>query len=171
MSDSTAPTWAPPGLPPATARGARDHRSAVTGGLVFLGVSLAFAVLRGVRPGDFGLVLFVLAFVGAVTAFLTLKLLRAEVLAGPGWLSGRELVRRRWVRSDQLASVEVTRSGIERVLTFRDVHGRKVGLVMADLALDPAVRRQLARDVRASLESGAEVGTEGRRLLLDDVPR
>lgn len=166
MSTRQATPWAPPGLPPATARGARSARSALAGGAALVVVGAVFAVLRGVRPDDLGLVLSVTAVVAAGAAYLTLQLARAEVVVGPGWLSCRSFVRRRWVRTDQLRTVRTHRAGLEQVLTFRDADGRKVGVVLSDLELAPGIRRQLGRDVRSSLAAGGELDREAHALLL-----
>jgi hypothetical protein len=67
-------------------------------------------------------------------------------------------------------SVKVHRSCIEHVLVLRDCDGRRTSVVMADLRLDPAVRRQLARDVRTSLQAGAVLPPKARALLVTTSP-
>jgi hypothetical protein len=158
--------WAPQGMPAATARAAGDRRSAASTALVFLAFGAGFAVLRGARPETFRSLLPLALFIAAVAAFMALKAARTEILAGPGWIATREIVRRRWVRSDQLSSVKVHRSGLTYVLTLRDRDGRKVGLVPSDLDMDPTVRRRLAADVRTSARDGADIAPVARELLL-----
>lgn len=158
--------WAPDGLPAATARAAGDRRSAMKTGLLFLAFGAGFALLRGARPETARSLLPLALFIALVAGFMALKAARTEILAGPGWISSREIVRRRWVRSDQLAAVKIHRVGLTYVLTLRDREGRKVGLLPADLDLSPAVRQRLAADVRTSAGAGAQIPPAARDLLL-----
>ena len=163
---SAGEQWAPPGMPGAAARARLGGRSVLLGLLGFLAFGVVFAVVRGVRA-DTAHLLWVGALVAGVAAWLSLQQSRTELSAGPGWLAVRGLLRRRWVRTDQLRSVQVHRPGFERVLTLRDTDGRKVAVLLSDLRLEPRLQRTVAQDVRTSLEAGAEVPPEGRSLLLE----
>jgi hypothetical protein len=162
---SSLDSWAPPGLPAptGTARRSRTFALQAAVGVVVLGG--AFSYLRGVRD-DLSLVLAVGALIGALAVVLGVQTARTEVSAGPGWLAVRGVVRRSWVRTDQLAEVTVSRSRTERVLTLRDADRRKVAVLLSDLRLDPAVSRQVARDVRTAVAAGARLGGDAKALLL-----
>jgi hypothetical protein len=149
---------------------ARQTRRAVlqgTSGLIVFGV--VFGLVRGVRLDDLPFALGMLAFVVLVAGWMGLSQARTEVSAGPGWLSVRGVLRRSWVRTDELAWVKVHRCGFERVIELRDRHGRRVSVILSDLRLDPVVARQVTADVRTSVAAGAAVPPGGRVLLgVDD---
>ena len=101
----------------------------------------------------------------AGTAWLVLKTVRTELTAGPGWFSTQGLLRRRYVRSDQLRRVTCGRSGIDRIIILTDRDGRRVGVLLNRLQHNPELRRRIAADVRVSVRGGLVLSDRCARLL------
>lgn len=162
----TAPQpWAPPGLPPATGTARRSRTFALQAALGTVVIGSVFAYLRGVRD-DPGLLLTVGAIIGSTALLLGLKTARKELSAGPGWLAVRGVLRRRWVRTDQLTKVTVSRSGRDWLVLLRDAERRRVGVLLSDLLMEPRLARRVAKDVRRAVAGGAEINERARTLLL-----
>lgn len=150
----------PPGLPPAVATHAAATGDSRKVAAIVAVVCLGYGALRGAA---FDTWIVGIAAVGG--GFMALQTRRFELAAGPGWLSVREIGRRRWVRTDQLVEVHEGASGVDRILTLRDRNGRKVGVLAGELRGAPEVRIQLARDLRTSMTGGLELKPTTRHHL------
>lgn len=159
-ADRTRPEVSPPpDMPPAVATAAEPSWTVPTVFVAVLAIAYGYAAIRG-SVGGF--VLGSIAGVGA--AFIAFKAYRAELAAGPGWLSTRDLFARHWVRTDQVVRIQDQPSGVDRVLTLHDRDGRHVGLMLADIRQYPKVRARLLADLRLSIAAGLVVpdGTRDR---------
>ena len=156
----------PDGLPPPVAwyepapgHGWRTFTSSVVGlGLVAVvvglrGPSIAVAVFSA------GLVLLLAGLVGWGSA-------RTAVVAGPGWLSVRDVWGWRWVRTDELVEVKASWAGFGVRLTLRDAARRRLFVELSDLRRDLGVVEQFVLDVQRSLDGGLPVSRRTRDILL-----
>ncbi|MCA1710608.1 MAG: hypothetical protein LC789_02785 [Actinobacteria bacterium] len=160
-----APTALPPapadGLPPATAAARLSARDKLVGLGLVAAVCLALSAAKGHWPPPAG----VWGIIGLGVLFIGLKLLRDEISAGPGWFASQGLVRRRWVRTDQLVKATAGRSGIDRIVVLTDRDGRRVGVLYSALATDRDLRQRVAQDVRRSVDDGLVLGAAAARAL------
>ncbi len=158
--------WAPPGMPPATSRAQHSRTFALQAALGLLGIGGGYAYLRGVRD-DLPLILGLGAFLGALAVVAAVQA-RTELSAGPGWLATRGLLGHRWVRTDQLTKVTVSRSGGDHVVVLRDGRRGSVGVMLSDLLMEPTLSRQVMRDARRAADAGARFSADARVLLLGE---
>jgi hypothetical protein len=158
---STPEPTAPPGLPPATA----VYRLPWTVKLQAVSVLVAALLLLVAVKGDWPPSAGVLVLIAGCAVVLGLMTLRREVCVGPGWLATQGLLRRRFVRTDQLARATETRSGLDRVVVLTDRDGRRVGVLAGTLRQDRRLHRLLADDVRSSVAGGLVLTDRCARLL------
>jgi len=154
-------TDAPAGLPPATAVYRQPVRLTAQAAGLLVGGLLLLCAVKGAWPPPRG----VLVIIAVGTAWFVLKTVRTELTAGPGWFSTQGLLRRRYVRSDQLRRVTCGRSGIDRIIVMTDHDGRRVGVLANRLLHNPELRRRLAADVQVSVDGGLALSERCARLL------
>jgi len=131
-------------------------------GLVILtGAGLALVIAKGAWPPPLRLVL----YYGVGLGLILLKATRSRVWVGPGWIATRGLVRRSYVRTDQLVSCRDVRSGLDRLVLMQDRDDRKVGVMRAELQHGAAVLEQLRRDVAQSRRDGLDLPVSTATLL------
>ena len=156
-----AMTDAPAGLPPATAVYRQPVRATLGAAAVLVAVLLLLCAAKGAWPPPASAWLLLAGFTG----WFVLKQVRTELAAGPGWLSTQGLLRRRHVRTDELARVTCGRSGIDRVVVLTDRDGRRVGVLANRLLHNPQLRQRVAADVRMSVGGGLVLPEPCARLL------
>jgi hypothetical protein len=134
--------------------------------LALVVVCTLYVVVRAVFGAEVGGALTaIIVIVGLSAAYLLFAQRRHVFAAGPGWLSSREFIATRWVRTDRLVKLAEGASGIERVLTFVDDEGRRVGLTRTDLQSDAALTAQVRVDVTRSLERGLDANMRALAIL------
>ena len=156
----------PDGLAPAVARHQASWgtaASATVGLLVICGVYVGAHALAGeLGSGDLnGPAL----WIGGFAVFFLLTVRRHVLAAGRGWLSSREYVKTRWVRTDRLVRLSWSLCGTEPILTLVDDEGRKVGVSRSDLRECFALTAQVTADVRRSLAGGLEADERALAVL------
>jgi len=97
---------------------------------------------------------------------------RTQIAAGAGWLSHRTLVRRRWVRTDQIVRVKETPLFMGVLLDLRDSDGRKLFVTSGDLGGDPRLLGQVRADLRTAMGRGLQLSDRARAgLQLDGAKK
>jgi len=155
-----------PDLPPAVGT-VRAGRSDVVGTVtLFVVLSVAYGVVRGVRSVELldDMALWVLV----PAAFLAARTALIEVSVGPGWVSSRGWLRRHWVRTDRLVRVDEAAHGIgDRLFVLVDDADRRASVSLRDVGRRPEMWRRFVADVERSIAGGAEASVRARRLLED----
>lgn len=152
-----------PGLPPAVGTLRARRLDVVMTLVVFLGIVVLYALARGLS-WDYADELAPWVVLPAV--LIGVRTARLELTVGPGWVAGREILKRRWVRTDQLVRIRDTSSGpLDRNLDMVDADGRKASISLRDLRDRPEMHAQFAQDVRRSVEAGADASERVQRLL------
>ena len=160
----------PDDLPPAVARYQASWRTVAMFGLAVLvicGLEVGWEVVTGTDPSA---VLNYWTLAAGVSILLIVLKERWHVLAaGPGWLSSREFVRTRWVRTDRLVRLSWEMGGRIPVLTLVDDKGRRVVITSTDLYEDARLAIQVKDDVRRSLAGGLKADKRALAELYLDV--
>ena len=153
--------------PPAEGLAATTHafRMPLAPKLQALGVLVALMAAISLLKGSWPPPRLALVVGGVGVAWLGLANLRSELSAGPGWIAMQTLLRRRWVRTDRLATVSDTRLGLDRLILLRDRDGRRVGVQWSELTQVPELRARLAQDVRTSVGDGLVLSDRTADLL------
>ena len=155
-----------PGLPPAVGTLRATRVDVVMTVVVFLVLCALIALARGAWSIDLADEL--APFVLLPALVIGVRTARLELSVGPGWVSSREYVKRRWVRTDQLVQAKDVGAGpLDRDLLLVDAEGRKASVSLRDVRDRPEMFRRFSADVRRSVQAGADV-TERVQLLLDD---
>lgn len=86
---------------------------------------------------------------------------RVQLAAGAGWVSVRNgIIRRKWVRSDDLVHVHQTTTFTGVMVRLKDRNGRTVSLTSGDALENPRLAGQLKADLRTSIDRGLVVPPE-----------
>ncbi|MFI6352262.1 hypothetical protein ACIBJF_06250 [Streptomyces sp. NPDC050743] len=88
---------------------------------------------------------------------LFLVLAPPRVMAAPGWVKSRWLIRERTVRTDRLVSVRWTEGGAQRVV-LRDADGGRAEVDPDVFTANPALWELVRAGLRVSREQGALYG-------------
>lgn len=147
----------PADLPPAVARYQPSWGSATVTSLALLVVLGLYVGARALTGADWsGSTITLISIAGASALFMLLAQRRLVLAAGPGWLSSRDYVKTRWVRTDRLVGLSWSTGGVEQLLTLVDDEGRRVVITRTELSADAGVTDQVVADVRRSLTGGLQ---------------
>ena len=156
-------------LPPPPAHGlaptTHAFRMPLTPKLQALGVLLAVLVAVSLLKRSWPPPPAALVIAGIGIVWLGLANVRSELSVGPGWIAFQSLLRRRWVRTDQLTKVTDGRLGLDRMIVLQDRDGRRVGVQWSELTQVHELRLRLAADVRTSVDEGLVLADRTAQLL------
>ncbi len=128
---------------------------------------VAYAFLKGLRTSHPAVLLLTIgAWIAGGVALMALLRHRRYIAVGPGWLAVGGLLKRRWVRSDQLVSLRSVSTSLGWTASLRDQGGRRVHVDVRDLLTNVAVAQQLRRDLEPSLSRGLDADSRTLGLLL-----
>lgn len=155
----------PPGQGRTVATWAPGWGETLLGSALVLVVLVLFLAWRGGLSGPDAPVLRTVLALVAVSAGAGWLYARGQVAAGAGWLSSRGLLRRRWVRTDDLATVTETPTFSGMLLHLRDREGRRLSLTSSGVTADPRLAGQLRADLRTSTDRGLVLSPRARAAL------